>query len=59
MLSLGSLILIAVIVLLVVGPSRLPKMGLTLGQSIRDFKKSLNGTPDVDITDTVKKDDAG
>jgi sec-independent protein translocase protein TatA len=37
-----ELLLIALIVLLLFGASRLPKLGRSMGQSIRGFKKGLN-----------------
>jgi sec-independent protein translocase protein TatA len=37
------LIAILVVVLLLFGPSKLPQLGDTLGRTIRDFKKAVNG----------------
>jgi len=37
------LILVLAIVLIVFGPGKLPQLGGTLGQAIRDFKKGLEG----------------
>ena len=37
-----ELLLIALIVLLLFGASRLPKLGRSMGQSIRGFKKGLH-----------------
>ncbi len=56
MISFGSILLIALIVLVVMGPSKLPKLGHSLGQSMRDFRKAISGSSDVDVTDTVKKE---
>lgn len=36
------LILVLVVVLVVFGPGKLPQMGSALGESIREFKKSVN-----------------
>lgn len=43
-----ELILIALVILLLFGATRLPKLGRSMGQSIRGFKKGLN---DDDIDD--------
>jgi len=52
------LILILVIVLIIFGPGKLPQIGQGLGESIRNFKKSLSegkeDTKDVTPTDTKK-----
>ncbi|MGZ3771389.1 MAG: Sec-independent protein translocase subunit TatA/TatB [Bdellovibrio sp.] len=41
-LGVTELLLIGVIALLLFGPSKLPKLGRSLGESIRGFKKALN-----------------
>ena len=45
-----DLIIIAVIVVVLFGASRLPAIGKGLGQSIRDFKKSINEPDTIDVT---------
>ncbi len=40
------LLVILFIALLVFGPKKLPELGKGLGEGIRSFKESLNGTPD-------------
>jgi sec-independent protein translocase protein TatA len=47
-LSPTHLLVVLVVVLLVLGPKRLPEVGRGLGAAIRDFKGSLSGA---DITD--------
>ncbi len=42
-LRLPELLLILLIVLLLFGANKLPQIGAGLGQSIRGFKKALNG----------------
>ncbi len=42
-LGLPELLIILVIVVIVFGASRLPKVGEGLGKGIRNFKKSLKG----------------
>lgn len=54
-LSIWHLILLAGIVLLFFGPSRLPGLSKSLGESFRNFKKGLDGSGDVDVTDTAKR----
>jgi sec-independent protein translocase protein TatA len=51
-----ELIIIALVILLLFGATRLPKLGKSMGQSIRGFKQGLNdGSDDDEIVD-VKKD---
>lgn len=57
MLSLTHIIILLVVVLIFFGPSRLPGLGKSLGQSIRNFKKGLKGEGDLDVTDSVKRID--
>ncbi len=47
--SLFHWIIILVIVILVMGPSRLPNLGKSLGEAIRGFKKGLDGD-EIDVT---------
>jgi sec-independent protein translocase protein TatA len=39
----ADLIVVLVIVLLVLGPKRLPGLGRSLGQGMREFKESITG----------------
>ncbi|MBI4597395.1 MAG: twin-arginine translocase TatA/TatE family subunit [Candidatus Omnitrophica bacterium] len=43
MLGFNELLVILLIVLLLVGAKRLPDIGRSLGQSIREFQKALKG----------------
>ncbi len=54
MFGLGAweLVLILIIVLLVFGAGRLPQLGAGIGKGIRNFKKSLKGEDEIDITPT-------
>jgi sec-independent protein translocase protein TatA len=45
-LSPWHLILLLAIVLLVVGPGRLPETGAAIGRALRDFKSALAGSTD-------------
>lgn len=40
------LLLILGIALLVFGPGKLPQLGASIGKSIRELRKGLDGTPD-------------
>ena len=40
-----ELIVILAIALIVLGPKKLPEVGKSLGNGIREFKESLNGDP--------------
>ena len=46
----GWLILIAIIVLIIFGPKRLPELGSALGRGIREFRKASE-----DLRDEVTK----
>lgn len=43
MLGFGELVLITIILLLILGPSRLAGIGPSLGKAIRGFRKGLDG----------------
>ena len=51
-----ELIIIALVILLLFGATRLPKLGKSMGQSIRGFKQGLNEDVDDDEIVDVKKD---
>lgn len=55
MLSLSHLLILAIIILLFVGPSRLPRLSKSIGEGVRNFKKGLRGESDIDVTDSVKR----
>jgi sec-independent protein translocase protein TatA len=42
-----ELIIILVVILLIVGPSKLPQLGSSLGQTLKSFKKGMNDEPRV------------
>ncbi len=51
-------LLIIGVVLLIFGPKRLPDLGRSLGQSIKNFKDSFNGIESQDrIAEKKKSDD--
>ncbi|NJL25836.1 MAG: twin-arginine translocase TatA/TatE family subunit [Calothrix sp. SM1_5_4] len=53
--SLTHWLLLAVVLLLVFGPTKLPALGRSLGDGFRQFKKGLKGEGDIDVTDSIKK----
>ncbi|MGZ3723998.1 MAG: twin-arginine translocase TatA/TatE family subunit [Bdellovibrionales bacterium] len=55
MLSLTHILLIGLVLLLVFGPTKIPALGRTFGESARNFKKALRGEEDIDVTHTVKR----
>jgi sec-independent protein translocase protein TatA len=54
-LGLPELLIIFVIVLLVFGANKLPKIAKDLGSGIKEFKKSLSGEDDEKKNDSEKK----
>jgi sec-independent protein translocase protein TatA len=46
---------ILIVALLIFGPSKLPSLGKSIGESMREFKKSMKGITD----DTVSNDKKG
>jgi sec-independent protein translocase protein TatA len=53
-LGFGELVLIFVVILLIFGSSKLPQLGDALGKSIRNFRRSVSGQNEIDVT--PKKD---
>ena len=53
-----ELIIIALVILLLFGATRLPKLGRSMGQSIKGFKQGLNDDADDDDIVDVKRDAA-
>jgi sec-independent protein translocase protein TatA len=51
-----ELIIIALVILLLFGATRLPKLGKSMGQSIKGFKQGLNDDVDDDEIVDVKRD---
>ena len=44
----GELLVILLIVMLVVGAKRLPELGRSLGEAVREFQKAIKGSDDQD-----------
>jgi sec-independent protein translocase protein TatA len=51
-----ELIIIALVILLLFGATRLPKLGRSMGQSIKGFKDGLNEAGEDDEIVDVKRD---
>jgi sec-independent protein translocase protein TatA len=49
-----EMIIVLVIALVVVGPSKLPQLGQALGSGIRNFKKASTGDDAVQINEVPK-----
>lgn len=47
-LSVGSVILIALVALLIFGPKKLPELGKAAGSTLREFKNATKGLADDD-----------
>jgi sec-independent protein translocase protein TatA len=45
-----ELIIILVIVLLIFGANRIPQVGDALGRAIKNFKRSVSGQNEIDVT---------
>jgi sec-independent protein translocase protein TatA len=50
-----ELLVILLIVVIIFGARRLPDLGKSLGEGIRNFKKSISGKEDKDKTDNDQK----
>jgi len=53
-LGMGELLLIFLVILLIFGASKLPQLGDALGKGIKNFKRSVAGDDEIDVT--PKKD---
>ncbi|MCB0365964.1 MAG: twin-arginine translocase TatA/TatE family subunit [Bdellovibrionaceae bacterium] len=54
--SIWQILIILVIVLLLFGPSKIPGLGKSLGEAIRGFKKGISEDPEIDVTDSAKRE---
>ena len=52
-----ELVLILAVVVLIFGGRKLPEIGAALGKGINNFRRSLQGKDEIDITPENKKDD--
>lgn len=56
-LSIWQLLIILAILVLVMGPSRIPRLGKSFGEFMRALKSGREGKGDIDVTDASKKND--
>ncbi len=56
-LSVGKIILILVIVVLVFGTAKLPKLGEDIGKAVRSFKKGMHDSENEPASDKKPADD--
>jgi sec-independent protein translocase protein TatA len=49
-LGFGELLLIFIVILLIFGSSKLPALGDALGKGIKNFKRSISGNDEIDVT---------
>lgn len=49
-LGFGELLLIFIVILLIFGSSKLPQLGDALGKGIKNFKRSISGNDEIDVT---------
>lgn len=54
----GEHIVIMAIILLVLGPRRLPELGNTMGKAIKNFKDAMSGVEDARFKKIADKTDA-
>jgi sec-independent protein translocase protein TatA len=48
--GMGELVIVLIVVVLVFGANKIPALGDGLGRAIRNFKKSVNEDPAIDVT---------
>ncbi len=51
----GELVLILIIVVVVFGATKLPQLGDGLGKAIKNFKRSVNASNEIDVSPGAKK----
>ena len=51
----GELILVLIIALVVIGPKKLPEVGRSLGNGMREFKESISGATRADDDDDDRR----
>lgn len=57
--GLTGILIIIIVLLLVSGFRKLPDVGTGLGQSIRNFRRSLNEPDEIDVTPRSESDKQG
>jgi len=49
-LGMGELLVLLLIVVVVFGAGKLPQLGEALGRTVKNFKKAVNNTDEIDVT---------
>ena len=57
-LGMPELLVIMVIVLIIFGAGKLPEIGGAIGKGIKNFKKSMRDSDEIDVTPDNKKFDS-
>lgn len=57
-LGMPELLVIMVIVLIIFGAGKLPEIGGAIGKGIKNFKKSMHDSDEIDVTPDNKKIDS-
>jgi sec-independent protein translocase protein TatA len=55
-LSTWHLLIMLAIILIIFGPSRIGGLGKSLGEAIRGFKKGVSEDPEIDVTNTTRRE---
>ena len=55
-LGFGELLLIFIVIMLIFGSSKLPQLGDALGKGIKNFKRSISGNDEIDVTPEKKEE---
>ena len=56
--SVTELLIIVFVIALIFGAPRLPQIGDALGRSIRNFKRSVKGENEIDVTPEIDSQEA-
>lgn len=54
--SFWQILIVVAIFVLLFGANRIPQLGKSLGQAIRGFKKGITEDAEIDVTDSLKKE---
>ncbi len=52
----GEIILIALVVIVIFGSTKLPQLGDGLGRAIKNFKRAVGGQNEIDVSPKAKGD---
>lgn len=54
----GEIVLICVVVMVVFGSTKLPQLGDGLGRAIKNFKRAVSSTNEIEVSPSAKKAEA-